>query len=214
MGKHELVTKLLMDNGGDISSADVGRLACYAVEKNEIKLLKSIVECGGDVNKPTNKGTTALHAAVCDGNVEMVKFLLEQGADIDKQDDFGWTPRAYAEHQCHEEIQNIFKKLGNEDNLSYVIPPMPNKNNNGGGFIGKCPSEPSMVAMPQGSGNLPPNQELTWLDTHKRRRSNPFHNSLFGMLSAATRGKGKYILSSNLNKSMILVVYMDLFQMI
>ncbi|KAJ1438273.1 RmlC-like jelly roll fold [Sesbania bispinosa] len=179
VGRYESIMKLLKDNGTDISSADVGHFACIAVEKNDIKLLKDIVQYGGDVTQSTRNGTTALHAAVCEGNVEIVKFLLDQGANIDKQDDNGWTPRAFADHQCHEEIQNIFQGLG-RNKKSSVIPPIPK---NEASFVGKCQSEPFMPGIPQGS--MPPNQKLTWFDNHQRRRASPFHNSFFGMMSAA-----------------------------
>ncbi|XP_050890017.1 potassium channel AKT6 isoform X2 [Lathyrus oleraceus] len=184
LGNHESVTKLLVENGADISLADVGRLACYAVEKKDIELLKDIAQYGGDVKKSSN-GTTALHLAVGQGNVEMVKFLVEQGAYIDLQDSFGWSARAYADHQCHEEIQNIFKEIEKDDKVPHVISPVPN--NNEGSCIEKCQSESYLPTIPQ-SGSLPPNQELTWLDNHHGRVT-PFRNSFFGMVSVPSQDK-------------------------
>ncbi|CAA3033770.1 potassium channel AKT1-like [Olea europaea subsp. europaea] len=35
------------------------------------------------------RGTTALHTAICEENIEVVKFLMEQGANIDKPDVHG-----------------------------------------------------------------------------------------------------------------------------
>lgn len=183
LGNHESVTKLLVENGADISLADVGRLACYAVEKKDIELLNDIAQYGGDVKKSSN-GTTALHLAVGQGNVEMVKFLVEQGAYIDLQDSFGWSARAYADHQCHEEIQNIFKEIEKDDKVPHVISPVPN--NNEGSCIEKCQSESYLPTIPQ-SGSLPPNQELTWLDNHHGRVT-PFRNSFFRMVSAPSQG--------------------------
>ncbi|KAK7260861.1 hypothetical protein RIF29_27160 [Crotalaria pallida] len=185
VGRHESIVKLLIENGADISFADVGQFACTAVEQNNLKLLKDIVKYGGDVTRSKSNGSTALHAAVCEGNVEIVKFLIEQGADIDKQDANGWTPRAFAEHQCQEEIQNIFMKTGGHSSNRSVIPPIPE--NDGVRFQGRWQSEPSISAMPQGS--IPPNQELTWSYKHDRRKSSNFHNSFFGVMSAANRDK-------------------------
>jgi len=183
-GGHESMIKLLMDNGADISSANVASLACFAVEKNNIQLLKDIVKYGGDiVTKSTNDGTTALHTAVCDGNVEIVKFLVEQGGDIDKPDGFGWSSRAYANQQCHEEIQNMFKEIEQDNTIPYEKP-----NNNGGPFIEKGQREPSMLASHQG-GMFSRKQELTWLDSPQRRKVSPFRNSFFGMIAAANRGR-------------------------
>jgi len=206
---HESMIKLLMDNGADISSADVASLACFAVEKNNIQLLKDLVKYGGDiVTKSKDNGTTALHTAVCHGNVEIVKFLVEQGADIDKPDGIGWSSRAYANQQCHEEIQNMFKEIEQDNTIPYDIPSTPDDNR--GPFIEKCHSEPSiqkcqskpsMLAIPQ-HGMFPPNQELTWLDSPQKRKVSPFRNSFFGMIAAANRGKYmcRYLPSSIFNR--------------
>ncbi|XP_024629742.1 potassium channel AKT1 [Medicago truncatula] len=184
-GGHESMIKLLMDNGADISSANIASLACFAVEKNNIQFLKDIVKYGGDiVTKSTNDGTTALHTAVCHGNVEIVKFLVEQGADIDKPDGFGWSSRAYANQECHEEIQNMFKEIEQDNTIPYDI--SSTRKNNGRLFIETDQSEPSMLASPRGGmfppnqepsmlasprgGMFPPNQELTWLDSPQRRK--------------------------------------------
>lgn len=181
MGRHEKVMKLLLDNGGNISSSDVGHLACIAVEKNNIELLKYLVQCGGDVTQPTSNGNTALHVAVCEENMDIVNFLLDQGADIDKEDSNGWTPRALADHQCHEEIQNIFQNIG-KNKRPHVIPSIPKI---GRSFVAKSQSEPFMPGISQGS--ILPNQELS--DNRQRRKVNPFRNSFFWMMSAANHGK-------------------------
>ncbi|XP_057428339.1 potassium channel AKT1-like isoform X2 [Lotus japonicus] len=181
MGRHEKVMKLLLDNGGNISSSDVGHLACIAVEKNNIELLKYLVQCGGDVTQPTSNGNTALHVAVCEENMDILNFLLDQGADIDKEDGNGWTPRALADHQCHEEIQNIFQNIG-KNKRPHVIPSIPKI---GRSFVAKSQSEPFMPGISQGS--ILPNQELS--DNRQRRKVNPFRNSFFWMMSAANHDK-------------------------
>lgn len=177
-GGHDSVMKLLIDNGADISSGDVGSLACISVAQNNLELLKDIVQCGGDVTRSASNGSTALHAAVCEGNVEIVKFLLEHGADIDKQDDSGLTPRILADQQCHEEIINVFKKVGHKK-TPHAIPTT--------SFFERYQSEPTIPGIPQGS--KPPNEEPTWFDNHQRRRVSPFHNSFFGIMSNANYGK-------------------------
>jgi hypothetical protein len=50
-----------------------------------------------DFNARTESGATPLHAAVLGGRVEAARALLERGADPGAQDDFGRTPRFYAE---------------------------------------------------------------------------------------------------------------------
>ncbi|CAN6681778.1 unnamed protein product [Malus baccata var. baccata] len=70
-GKHESLIKLLLDNGAKINSGNMGNFACAAVEQNNLELLKDIVTYNGDVTLPKSNGTTALHTAVCEGNVEI-----------------------------------------------------------------------------------------------------------------------------------------------
>ncbi|KAJ6355622.1 hypothetical protein OIU77_006081 [Salix suchowensis] len=109
LGGHEALAKLLVENGASLHHGEVGHFACTAAELNNLNLLKEIVQCGEDVTGSRNNGTTALHVAVCEDNTEIVRFLLDQGADIDKPDAHGWSPRGLADHQGHEEIKLIFQ---------------------------------------------------------------------------------------------------------
>ncbi|KAK7293785.1 hypothetical protein RJT34_16659 [Clitoria ternatea] len=188
-GAHKSIVKLLIDNGANISSANVGHFACVAVEKNNLELLKDIAQCGGDITRSTSSGTTALHYAVVDGNVEIVKFLLEQGANIDKEDGNGLTPRSLADQLVNEEIQNIFKKIGH-----HKIQDVPTTSTKEWSFGGKWNSAPFMPTVSQGS--MQPNQELRRIDSHKRRKASPFHNSFFGIMSAAHQDKKDSIMTS------------------
>jgi potassium channel len=45
------------------------------------------------INRSLKDGTTLLHKDVCDGNIQMVKILLEHGANINKLDtkNHPWT---------------------------------------------------------------------------------------------------------------------------
>ncbi|KAG2700062.1 hypothetical protein I3760_07G216200 [Carya illinoinensis] len=183
-GRHESVTKLLIDNGAEISSGNVGNYACAAVERNNLELLKDIVQYGGIVTLPNSNETTALHAAVCEGSTEIVKFLLDQGADIDKPDKSGWTPRALADHQGHEDIKYLFQSKKEGIKKPLAIPPVQKKP--GMSFLGKYQSEPTM--LPYGHESLPATREVTWSDSRPRRRANNFCNSLFGVMSAANSG--------------------------
>lgn len=173
-----MVAKLLLDNGANISSGDVGNYACTAAEENNLDLLRCIVSNGGDVTLPQPNGTTALHLAVCEGNVEMVRFLLEQGADIDKQDMQGWTPRTLADQQGHEEIKTLFQPKGETDFQPFLAAP-------GYQVFGKFRSEPAIRRY--SSDIIPVPNEGPWGTglRHNRRKANNFQNSLFGIMTAA-----------------------------
>lgn len=175
-----------MENGATLSSGDVGQYACIAVEQKDLKLLKEIVLFGGDLTQPKSNGTTALHVAVCEESIEIVKYLLAQGADADRPDMHGWTPRGLADQQGHDEIKALFiqsnKLAKSQSVISIYQEPSGNRN-----FLGKFKSEPVMVPA---ENDVPLSfLDVSWSQTRPRRRnSNNFGNSIFGIISAAHTG--------------------------
>ncbi|XP_026441862.1 potassium channel AKT1-like [Papaver somniferum] len=189
VGQHDSVVKLLIDNGGNLFSGDIGQFACTAVEQNSLDLLKKIVEHGGDVTLPKSNGTTALHVAVCDGNVEIVKFLLEQGCDIDKPAGDGWTPRNLADQQAHEEIKLLFaSKPEPKIQRAVSVDPVTDSSNNNNNFITRYRSEPTIIHPIPNEAGRTPSMEVLWRGNRQRRRTSNFHNSLFGIMSVAHAG--------------------------
>ncbi|XP_072992094.1 potassium channel AKT1-like isoform X2 [Typha latifolia] len=174
LGKHEKVVQLLADNGADLSCGDMGLYACTAAEENNIKLLEDIIRYGGDVTLPRKDGSTALHRAVCEGNTWLVDFLLEQGADIDKPDFQGWTPRNLADQQGHEEIKALFEVKRASDQHCPVAYPnwVP---------LGKFKSEPVIRQMSCEGRPVPGvgtsnSSNDAWITN--------FHRSLFGIITS------------------------------
>lgn len=55
---------------------------------NETFFLERLLQVGADVNIPTNKGQTPLMRAVYFGDENIIKMLLEYGADIDAKDKY------------------------------------------------------------------------------------------------------------------------------
>ncbi|KAI3979443.1 hypothetical protein MKX01_001635 [Papaver californicum] len=180
VGKHDSVVKMLIDNGGNLSSGDIGQFACTAVKQNSQELLKKILEYGGDVKVPKSDGITALHVAVCEGNIDLVRFLLEQGCDIDKADGHGWTPRMLADQQAHEEIKLLFqsKQEPKEQPAVSVDPTTYSK------YISSYKSEPTIThPVP-----IDPGMKVLWRGNSQFRRTSHFHKSIFGMMSIARAG--------------------------
>ncbi|KAK8933583.1 Potassium channel AKT1 [Platanthera zijinensis] len=201
LGRHEPVIRLLIENGADLSKGDMAQYACTAAEQNSIELLKDIVNYGCDVTLPRSDGNTALHLAVCEGNLEIVNFLLEQGADIDKQDIHGWSPWGLAEQQGHEEIISLFRMKKAGTNESSLDPPKEHcpsaEPKSSTRFLGRFRSEPAMMLSPEG---MPPPVEAPPRESPRRLYSSNFSNSLFGIMSAAHADKGgSPLLSSKSN---------------
>lgn len=185
-GRHESLIKLLLENGAQIPPKDVGSFACTLVEQNNLQLLRHIVHYGYDVMKPKDDESTALHAAVCEGNEEIVSFLLERGADIDKADINGWTPRALADHQGHEKIKALFQKKVEITTPSAVPPPKDQRPQN----LTKFKSDPSIQSYSH--------ENTADNSTTRRRRACNFRNSLFGMMSTANIGEHVTISPDNI----------------
>ncbi|KAJ6697888.1 POTASSIUM CHANNEL AKT1 [Salix purpurea] len=186
-GNHKNVLELLAENGAAITSGDVGQFALTAAEQNNLDLLEEIAGYGGDVTLPATCGTTALHAAISSGNTEMVKFILDQGADVDKPDLHGWTPRALADHQGQEEIQALFENREQENKKTVPTTPKHLSVPHGGKSIAKYNSEPT----------IPPFSSSLHHDVapSRRRRADNFQNSLVGMMSVASTGENGMISS-------------------
>ncbi|KAM6584503.1 hypothetical protein CsatB_011505 [Cannabis sativa] len=182
-GGHDHVAKLLLENGAVLNEGDVGHYACISAEQNNLNLLKEIVRYGGNVTAARANGTTALHVAVSEDNIEIVKFLLEQGADVDKADHDGWTPRALADQQGHEEIKSLFLYKKEQPKTQSIILIPEGERDNKVRFLGRFTSEPTIRPVVQ-EGSFP-GSEGSWGRSRPRRRTNNFHNSLFGIMSAA-----------------------------
>ncbi|KAI3775465.1 hypothetical protein L1987_50042 [Smallanthus sonchifolius] len=184
LGNHDPVITILKDNGATLLSGDVGLFSCIAAEQNKLDILKQIINHGGDVTVPKTNGSTALHVAVCEGNIEMVKFLLTQGADIDKSDDHGWTPRDLADQQGHHDIRKLFLKVKSTDKdytaltKTSSLMPFQRAESRHVQFLGRFKSEPSLIRPIYRDGDDGPLSQ-----PRQRRRVNNFHNSLFGIMS-------------------------------
>ncbi|KAI3468309.1 hypothetical protein Pfo_024972 [Paulownia fortunei] len=192
LGKHESVIKVLTDNGATLSSGDVGQFACFAAEQNDIELLKEIIKFGGDATLLNILGTTALHTAISEENVEIVKFLIEQGADIDKPDVHGWTPRALADHLGNEDIKELFQtkpksKDQNRHQAGESLTPEVQK----APYFKKYSNESSLVLN---------SRELSLSNSRLRRRPSNFQNSLAGIIKAGQKqNEGEAMFPPSLN---------------
>jgi len=61
-----------------------------------------------DINRINTAGMTALHQAILDNNLAVVKILITHGSDINQQDEDSWTPLHAA---CANGMADIAKLL-------------------------------------------------------------------------------------------------------
>jgi len=69
---------------------------CTAIMKGDLATVKKFVEYGSNVNEPS-KGLTPLMFAARYNRVEIIKYLLENGAKVNAQDEYGHSALYYAE---------------------------------------------------------------------------------------------------------------------
>lgn len=87
--------------------------------------VKYALELGGDVTTIDDNGDTALHGAIIRGWEPLVRFLLDQGADLDAVNEKGWTPLRIAKGVFYSntgkrwpEIETLLLELGADESLA------------------------------------------------------------------------------------------------
>lgn len=97
VGKHWSIANLLYENGARFDPESEGNFLCLAAQRNDLDAMMELLKYGVDINATNHQGLTALHVAIMQERPEIVKFLLQNGADIDKPDTEGQTPRTLIE---------------------------------------------------------------------------------------------------------------------
>ena len=84
-----------------------------AIEKDDVEMVRLLVETGGDVNAAEGfGGNTPLHEAVEKGDVEIVKILVAAGADVNAEGFMSRTPLTLAAEEGATEIMQILLGSG------------------------------------------------------------------------------------------------------
>lgn len=96
-GADEIV-KMLLEKGADIDAADrEGKTAVlHALESCNYSVIQKFKDKGVDIKKllgsQTGNTDSPLDGAIALENVEMVKYLIDLGADVNFKSKFSWTP--------------------------------------------------------------------------------------------------------------------------
>ena len=103
----------LLKNGANINSRDnLGKtVLMISSQLNYIKITQELVKIC-DVNDINDEGRTALMFAISNNNIDIVKILLDSGANPDIKDNAKWTPFIYASYIGNIDICNILITKG------------------------------------------------------------------------------------------------------
>ena len=89
------VVEFLVLIGADVNGADNGMTALHWASSRDLAMVKFLVGKGANVNAISeDTGATPLHWA--SGNLPIVEFLVEKGADFRIADESGQTPLHFA----------------------------------------------------------------------------------------------------------------------
>lgn len=78
----------------------------------EFEVIKYLIKMGVDVNHRDDDGCSALHSLAQDGTIEMVKFMIESGAEINAECRGRETPLKWAYYGKNEKVIEFLKNNG------------------------------------------------------------------------------------------------------
>ncbi len=83
----------------------------YCAQNGNVEMTKMLLENGASVSIKDNYGNTALFKAVfySKGKTDIIKLLLEAGANPDDENDSGMTPRKLAENIATFDVTEAFR---------------------------------------------------------------------------------------------------------
>ena len=101
-GGQEEAVRILIEHGADadaLATSSIARVRPLgtAAFVRSVPLARLLLEAGADVNGVGEGGFTALHSAAQNGDEELVRLLLERGADPELASDQGKRPSDFAE---------------------------------------------------------------------------------------------------------------------
>ncbi|XAR63586.1 hypothetical protein NMG60_11023575 [Bertholletia excelsa] len=98
----------------------------HAARQGHTTTAKYLVECGADPAIPSELGATALHHSAGIGDVELLRFLLSKGIDVNSQSDAG-TPLIWAAgHGQQDSVEVLLEQdadpnVETDDNITPLL---------------------------------------------------------------------------------------------
>jgi ankyrin repeat protein len=110
------VVQRLLELGVEINARDsrFGSTALtWAVGRNHVQTVETLLRAGADPNIGDNAGRTPLMLSATRGNVDIVNLLLQAGAKIDAKDSGGNSVMDWAMHNKRgTKVQELLRKAG------------------------------------------------------------------------------------------------------
>ena len=112
---HPEALRELITRGADVNAParnamavrPVNSAAAHPDPELALMLVRVLLDSGVDPDGRQNGGYTALHEAACNGNVAMIRLLLERGANPELANDDGKLPADLARSKGHTEAEQL-----------------------------------------------------------------------------------------------------------
>ena len=101
---HIEVASLLRSKGAVTINRNLGYRLCSAAATGNIDELKQCLDEGVNLNAADYDARTAMHLAACNGQLEVIKFLLANGAFVSPRDRYNLAPLDDAERENQQEV--------------------------------------------------------------------------------------------------------------
>ena len=119
VGDDPRLLRLTLENGADLGSLDSydGTGLIRAADRGHVRIVEELLKTDTDVNHVNNLGWTALLEAIILGegdarHTEVVRLLVEGGADPNLPDGEGVTPLQHAEQRGYSQMAGILREAG------------------------------------------------------------------------------------------------------
>jgi hypothetical protein len=92
----------------------------FAAYYGNLPKVKNLIQQGDarlDWSHPMLDGRTALHIAAIAGNLEIVEYLCQKGAEVSRCDGEGKTPDMWAEEAGEQKIADLIRRFRKEKNV-------------------------------------------------------------------------------------------------
>ena len=127
-GRYNQIEEFLQTYKGDLPAKLVYRQGVFgytpiheAVSSGHSKVLKLLLDHGGNPNCHCNGGYTPLHLAASSGNIDCIRVLLVNNADTTKTDEYGKTPIQTAELSSKHAVIKVLKSAGELNVHEYCV---------------------------------------------------------------------------------------------
>ncbi|XP_015189072.1 PREDICTED: ankyrin-3-like [Polistes dominula] len=123
-GMLELLQCVIKEIDINFQTGDGHTLLIMAAEQGQLEIVKFLCNMGINVNARSSRNSTALHFAIGNSsnpNLEIVQFLIDNGAEIDVENVFGYTPLQNALYNKNFEVAKLLIEKGGADvNRIYI----------------------------------------------------------------------------------------------